>query len=1153
MTDLKKATTSLPDSAARLAALTEHDRTLLVEAGAGSGKTALMAGRVAFLIAAGVAPGEIVAITFTEAAAAELLERIERFVRDLIDGELPIELREAVSQGLSAMQRQNLQQGESSLDEITCTTIHGFCQQLIKPYPVETGLDPGAAIIDPAVAELAYQDLMHAWLSARFGRDRGAEGLGRLPAMEGAGDEQDFFTELLIKEPDRTLDLIEKTANFLKSHRSARAPVPTVNSGDFLRLSEAVLGCTSWYNECGLNECTTAEFIDDMAPIADLARKAASEQLTGRRIAELLFHHPPQACKKNDSAFKQWGRKGKWKTTAKSAGQSAAVGEQLSAEGEKHYQTCNEAYQQFCAGLGALAFQRFVKEFDALQDLYQDYKRMAALLDFDDLLHHACKLLRTNEPVRQALALRYPRILVDEFQDTDPLQAEILWRLAGEGDPQLTWQQRRLRPGALFLVGDPKQAIYRFRGADVATYLAAKQALVDQDPKAVVEISTNFRSQGQILQFVNDHFAPLLDSTQGQPGFTALSSVRNSGNGPTVAVFDIPLDNAPRNDKGDLAVNTIRRREACIVSELVSCLIGSYPVFDKDLKDFRPARAGDVALLAPTGTSLWIYERELEARNIAIATQAGKGFFRRQEVQDLIAVARAIADRRDTLALGALLRGPLVGLTEEQIADEIDSLQAVTGKARPLHLWTDTSLLRNPLLKQTLTVLQNLARKARRTTPYQLLAEAIEELQVRPLLKARYLRGAERALANVELVLEMARAYASRGIADFARALWDRWQDSDAQTEGRPDADAQAVSIITMHSAKGLEWPIVIPINSMTTLWSEMQFLYRRSDDSVHFKVLDYPSQEYEIVHQEESEELRRERVRLWYVALTRARDLLLLPSQSERKGNDWFSLLGLDTHALPVFDFEQFKGAAEQQSQSATNAQDIATWQSQAAAIEAAQQNIQWHQPSRHEETAPVQAQDQVFAGTEAFLEGSPALERAVGPDQPTIQGGRQRGIIMHKLIEEVLTGETEEEGRALEERAGQLLVQLGLTDEQDPAMGLSSKEIAGSVYRALQLPEIAAVRPRLLPELPVYAKNSVDKTVTLTAGIADAGAIDDSGRIDTVIDWKSDVDPTPKQIDIYRTQVHEYLSACGAPLGMIVFITCGRIEKIQRRGVPT
>ena len=174
----------LPDSVERIAALTDHKRSLLVEAGAGSGKTALLAGRVALLVGAGIHPKNIAAITFTEAAAAELLERIESIVRDLLSGEMPVELAEALPTGLTEVQRTYLQNGADALDEITCTTIHGFCQQLIRPYPVETGLDPGATIIDPPAAELAYQDLMEAWLSARFGRSRAAGGLGRIPPMK---------------------------------------------------------------------------------------------------------------------------------------------------------------------------------------------------------------------------------------------------------------------------------------------------------------------------------------------------------------------------------------------------------------------------------------------------------------------------------------------------------------------------------------------------------------------------------------------------------------------------------------------------------------------------------------------------------------------------------------------------------------------------------------------------------------------------------------------------------------------------------------------------------------------------------------------------------------------------------------------------------
>ncbi|MGO9232752.1 MAG: UvrD-helicase domain-containing protein [Methylocella sp.] len=304
----------------------------------------------------------------------------------------------------------------------------------------------------------------------------------------------------------------------------------------------------------------TAEVVTDLARIADIARELAAGPVTGKRIAELLPHQEPAVCKQDGAGFRQWGKKGKWKDAAKACGKSTAFGEQLSSAGEAHYWACDAAYREFCGALGQMAFQRFVAEFTALKELYAQYKRDAALLDFDDLLHHARDLLAACEPVRQALARRYPRILVDEFQDTDPLQAEILWRLAGEGIPSLAWQERQIRPGALFLVGDPKQAIYRFRGADVATYLAAKNALAARDPASILEISANFRSQAPILEFVNQNFAGMLDVAQGQPGFVALAPVRQSGDRPAVATFEITVEDRHKGDKGLIVDELIGRR-----------------------------------------------------------------------------------------------------------------------------------------------------------------------------------------------------------------------------------------------------------------------------------------------------------------------------------------------------------------------------------------------------------------------------------------------------------------------------------------------------------------------------------------------------------------------------------------------------------------
>ena len=1139
----------LSDLGARVEALTRHDRSLLVEAGAGSGKTALMAGRAALLVAGGTAPRNIAAITFTEAAAAELLERIDRIVRALVSGEPPSEIGPALPNGLSDAQRANLEEGAGSLDELTCTTIHGFCQKLITPYPVESGQDPGASIIDPAVVELAFDDLVDAWLSARFGRDPAEDGLGRLPEIEHPGAEgEDLFASLLQRSPDETLRLIRDTAHFLRIHRTAGAGVSDVDVETYTKWVDAARAFAAWYEGTEIEEPGTAAVANDLKDTVEKMAAPGAGRIPAEHLADLLHHTPPEACKKNERGFRQWRAKTKWRNAAKAAGMSAAEGEMRFAAGLERYEACEGAYGAFCYTLAGLAVHRFIQEFDTIRKLYREYKRDAALLDFDDLLYQARDLLRDHEPVRKALSRRYTRILVDEFQDTDPLQAEIIWRLAGEGDPGAPWQERVIRPGALFLVGDPKQAIYRFRGADVQTYVNARDALSRRDPASVISITANFRSREPILTYVNGHFRSLLVEERGQPGFTRLTATRDGDEetiGPSVAAFDVVLGDEHRTSRGRLIVERVREEEAQIVAEIVTRLIGSYPVGDADNGKTRPAKASDIALLAPTGTSLWIYERALEEHDIPIATQAGKGFYRRQEAQDLIAVARTVADARDTLAFGALIRGPLVGLSDEQIADEIYALPAYPDRSVRLDVKTDPSLVGNPVLRHTLTILQELRRKRRTTTPYQIMAEAVEALGVRPILMARHHGSAQRALGNVDLFLEMARPYAARGIEDFARALWQRWEDAEDQVEGRHDEAEDAVTIITMHSAKGLEWPVVIPINSTTELRRQEGYLYRRRDDTVHFKVLGYADTEYEETMLEEIEELNRERVRLWYVSLTRARDLLLLPRQNERVDGDWMSLIDVDVNSLPAFNAERYKKTRMVQDAPGANRQDPETWMEEAAAIADNLREIAWRRPSRHEDAARVDEEDSpaVFAGEEEAVE---AIDEPAGggPDGTALK----RGLILHKLMEEALTGETLDDDARVRTRARELIKQQELTDSTDASARISSVGMAEMVVRTLERPEIAALRPRLVPEYWVYGSDINGREMAITAGIADAVTFDDDGRIDVVVDWKSDARLRERQIRIYREQVGSYLKATGARTGHIVFLGLDHIETVVR-----
>ena len=358
--------------------------------------------------------------------------------------------------------------------------------------------------------------------------------------------------------------------------------------------------------------------------------------------------------------------------------------------------------------------------------------------------------------MRRALAARFTHVLVDEFQDTDPLQTEIFWRLCG--DPPANgkigdWMSFELRPGALFLVGDPKQAIYRFRGADIAAYMTAREAFLEQSPDGVLPISTNFRSSAPIMRYVNERFENLLSTENGQPGFQALdASQTDRAAGPSVAAVDI----AVANEEGKASALQRRDGEAEAVAAMCARLIGSEAILDPKNGRTRHCKAGDIALLAPTGSDLWRYEEALERRGIPVATQAGKGLFKRQEIQDLIVVTRVLADQRDTLALGALLRGPLVGLTEEELLDivwELPRLEDDPDRPRRLGISVPPDAVSNPYVRDIIEKLQALRRRVNGTTPHELLSQAVDVLRIRPILLQRHRGQAERALANVDLYL----------------------------------------------------------------------------------------------------------------------------------------------------------------------------------------------------------------------------------------------------------------------------------------------------------------------------------------------------------------------------------------------------------------
>ncbi|AZO34826.1 MAG: DNA helicase UvrD [Mesorhizobium sp.] len=1092
---------TLIDQNARRRALTAHAESLLVEAAAGTGKTAIMAGRCALLLAAGTAPKTIAAITFTELAAGELALRIRRMVEQLLRNDPPEELLFALPDGLSDAQRRNLASAHPQLDELTATTIHGFCQAIIRAFAVEADLDPGAAVMDGPQADVMFEGAFTDWLRRRLARDEAAAGaVGVL-----AGD-----------DPLQVVDTVRELAKLRRRYPTAQPPDIDLSLRPDLAFRDAVDAFARWCASAP-PEPRTADLVREL----QVLEAFFSDALAGSYGFAALWRlaKPPRISTMLTRGLK-W-RNYNFRNAWRVAGGDAGVN--LFETAQAHYEACRSAFGHLMGQLGGALVAFLSTELDELLADYAARKRAAAALDFDDLLLRARALVREHDNVRRALGRRYQHVFVDEFQDTDPIQAEVIFAIAAEELPA-KWTDAVPRPGALFLVGDPKQAIYRFRGADVEAYAAVYEAFETRDPAAIIRLTANFRSAPEILEHVNSFFrAPL--SIEGQPGYVELDTTLPASRGSLPGVCKLTLDVQA------MSAARLRELEAQKVSDLCRRLVGSIEVRGRD-GTYRPLRPGDIALLAPTGSELWRYEQALEDRRLAVASQAGKALMRRQETQDVLALLRTLADPADTLAFGAFLRGPMVGLTEERLLAVTAALPAPEDdRQRAFTLRTDPSSVFDTEARWVLEALQALRRRVGSTTPAALLGEAAEKLNLRVALALRTGDRGGRAIANLDALMTLAKAYRVRGLSAFVADLTADWKAGRPVTEGRIDESEEAISLVTMHSAKGLEWPVVIPINTGTQMRQLDQFVHRQKDNTLHWVLGGLTPPHLEAAQAEEAESAARERARLWYVACTRARDLLILPELNGADATSWARILDLGAGVLPELDPASLPVQPRPRTAVDANSQTSEIFAQQAAAVAAAAPPIVWRRPSDHDPDRADVQEVEIGEVIEDILEAP----RVVG-------AGRVRGVLLHKLMEEMVTGELAGDPASVQARATVLAAELR-TLESGEAVYPDPAECAETALRARALPEVAALWPMLEAELPIYA---IDTDGVLVSGRADALALRD-GRIEVILDWKSDLAPTAAERAAYSAQVAAYLRTTGASRGALVYLSRGEVSWVS------
>jgi ATP-dependent exoDNAse (exonuclease V) beta subunit len=1092
---------TLVDQDSRRRAMTDFSSILLVEAAAGTGKTSLMAGRVAMMLAAGHPPSEIAAITFTELAASQLAGRISETIDLLLTGEVPGFIKAVLPQGLSDQQRISLIDASSRLDELTATTIHGFCQAIVRSHGVQAGLDPGARVVDETVADNLFMAELSSWFSRRLAND----------ALEG-----DPIVVLAEQIPLQVVDLVRELAILRRKHPDAQPISPASNARPDIDFVQAVDDFDRWRASVG----------DDTwgREIAHELRRLASGYencLAGRPDFGALW----RLC--DPGSGRLFARKGlQLKTYDEAArGFGARRNDVGNGSGRVLYETANDAWSKLIGHIASTLVCSLSGSLDQLLEGYQARKRAAAVLDFDDLLIHVRSLVRDHDQVRLAIGRRYRYILVDEFQDTDRIQNEILFSIAATEERSARWEGSQLRPGSLFLVGDPKQAIYRFRGADIEAYELCRRLIGGQDRGAVIEVTANFRSQSPIIRHVNACFEPVF-AKPSQPRYVALAPTLPDASYslPCVTRFTVELET-----EGRIYAEMLREAEAERVADICAALIGNVSILRAD-KTRTPLQAGDIALLSPGHTELWRYEQALEQRGVAVASQAGQTLLRRQETQDILALLRVLADSSDTLAFGALMRGPLVGLSEQELLDITAALSENGADQTYFTVRTDPELVQHPVAKAILLELQSLRRRASIVTPSLILAEAIERLNARVIMAARYRNRNTRALANLDALIERARSYGVAGLRAFVRDLQSDWERKARALEGRIDTAEHAVEIVTIHSAKGLEWPVVIPINSTTELYRPDQFVHRQSDNTLHWMLGGVAPPELAAARAAESLEDANQRERIWYVACTRARDLLILPHIPQSSKDSWFSSIDLRQTDVSELDITSFTPLGAQSGSSRTNEQSADIFVAERRFVDESSPSVVWRRPSEHDADRLGDALQETVT-----LESYAERLQVAG-------AGARRGVILHKIIEELLTGELAEGLDASVARARELLNQLTSGAEDDRAQP-DPNEMATAALRALALPEIAELRPFLVPEIPIWAKEED----CLVAGRADALAVSGQ-RVDSAIDWKSDVNPTLAVREAHAQQLRDYLSATNASRGAIVYLSSGEIVWVRK-----
>ncbi len=838
MTPAKK--TPPPDQAARDRIKNDLGTTFLVEAGAGSGKTKSLVDRMIALLAEGRASIEsLAAVTFTRKAAAELRGRFQVALEQARLGEKDADVRARLDTALTGLERSFI------------GTIHSFCARLLRERPIEAAIDPEFREIEEHEDRILLEESWDEYQAyARIGNEatlRGLDEAGLTPAdLESAFKTMADFPDVEpvpgrpgppdFKAVRRDLEkLIEQAAKLV--------PIAKPDKG---------------------RDALQSLFVR-------LFRRSRNIGFTdGRRLMESVELFDKKLCVTKN----RWTSKDDAETMlARSEDFQARVAAPALREWREFRHT------------RALAFLLPGIRF------YDEKRRAEARLNFQDQLMRTARLLRDNPEVRRYFRKRFHPILVDEFQDTDPIQAEILFLLTGTDDAETDWTRLAPAPGSLFLVGDPKQSIYRFRRADVDIYNLVKE-MIEAAGGETLALSANFRSLRPIADWVN----PLFDPSSGgafparadayQAGFMPLETVRRAGPATLTGVRKITIPAVPHNRKEEIAGIDSER-----VAGFIAWALAGNLLLDDGNGGARPAEPGDFLVLFRYKDRMSKYARRLEEMAIPFEIAGSDAFSENDEIKEVMNLLLALDDPDDPVATVAVLRGLFFGLSDQ---DLLDHRAAGGGFCYLVHAGGKAGSVK---VRRAFGALRGWRELVTRVPPSAALEAIIQNSGLLAYLVTAGM-GSSRA-GNVLKLVEVLRGHESEDMTSFAAAVafMAEWVGAMPVEEmSLAPGRRNAVRLMNLHKAKGLEAPVVWLANPAGAGGFEPDKHVRRTGQVPlgHFRFTKQVGRQTKTISQpagweaSAAEELKYEDAeenRLMYVAATRARDLLVLSAYAGSLG----------------------------------------------------------------------------------------------------------------------------------------------------------------------------------------------------------------------------------------------------------------------------